>query len=617
MGRISNFGYRNVELKDSHWKQQRSGLIETYLKIDNDDLLHYFRAVAGIPDDSCGLVGWYGDNASTFGQKLGAFVRLYLETGDERLRKKAVALADGWGECARVSEAVLDVNSTYVYDKLMGGFLDMLEFLHYEPAKDYIRRLTESGDRRFDKTISRDGLQIMEPGMIEWYTLPEQLFRAWILTGEQLYLDFAKEWDYTYLWEKLKNHDFRIGPRHAYSQVNSLSSAAMAYQVTGDEGYLEAMKAAYDEILAHHTFATGGYGPAECIFPDEEGYLGDSIRPGWDTGKRHMQYRNFGDAICFRDDQWGSCEVSCCSWAVFKLCDYLLRFTGEAKYGDWAERMLYNCCGGQLPITDEGKVMYYADYFMNGAFKSVEDGRLHDNGASFEWQCCTGTFPEDVAEYSNMLYYFEKDTKDAQKDQPDCAGLYVSQYLASSVSFCVDGAEFTLENTSFFPKEKQLRFVISCREARSFPIRFRVPAWAAGTNSVCINGERQTERKPEPNTWLEIDRRWENGDCVELSFEFLLRFAPVDAYAPEIAALCYGPLTLVCNKMTVFEGDIERPQDWIEPVQKDGYSFAFRTKPGHVVPFPHLTREFYPYYEVPQMEWYYMYNRVKAENGRD
>lgn len=606
MGQIDNFGYKNVELRDSHWKQQRSELIETYLAIDNDDLLHYFRAIAGISDDSCGLVGWYGDNACTFGQKIGAFARLYLVTGDERLRKKAIVLADGWGECARTSEAVLDVNSTYVYDKLMGGFLDMLEFLQYEPAKDYIRWLTENGNRRFDKNVSRDGLQIMDPGMIEWYTLPEQLFRAWILTGEQLYLDFAKVWDYTYLWDKLKNRDFRIGPRHAYSQVNSLSSAAMAYQVTGDEGYLEAMKVAYDEILARHTFATGGYGPAECLFPDEEGYLGDSIRPGWDNEKRHMQYRNFGGSVCYRDDQWGSCEVSCCSWAVFKLCDYLLRFTGEAKYGDWAERMLYNCCGGQPPITSEGKVMYYADYFVNGAFKSVEDGRLHDNGVSFEWQCCTGTFPEDVAEYSNMLYYFEH----SKGNRHGCTGLYVSQYLASRVSFRVDGADFTFENTSFFPKEKQLRFVLSCKEARSFPIRFRVPSWATGANMVRVNGE-QIEMRVSPNTWLEIERCWENGDCIEISYEFLLRFAPVDTYAPEIAALCYGPLTLVCNKMTVFEGDIEHPYDWIEPIQKDGYTFAFRTKPGHVVPFRQLTREFYPYYEVPEMEWYYMYNKIQ------
>ena len=90
---------------------------------------------------------------------------------------------------------------------------------------------------------------------------------------------------------------------------------------------------------------------------------------------------------------------------------------------------------------------------------------------------------------------------------------------------------------------------------------------------------------------------------------FVLRFESVDSYAPEVAALVYGPIVLACNKMTLFDGDRENPEEWIEPIQKDGYSFAFRTKPGHVKPYEHLTREFYPYYEIPQMQWYYMYSR--------
>ena len=79
----------------------------------------------------------------------------------------------------------------------------------------------------------------------------------------KIYLDFAKEWDYTYFWDKLTAHDFKIGPRHAYSHVNALSSAARAYMLTKDKKYLDAIEIAYHEILQHHTFATGGYGPAE------------------------------------------------------------------------------------------------------------------------------------------------------------------------------------------------------------------------------------------------------------------------------------------------------------------------------------------------------------------
>ena len=196
MSKLQNFDYQNVALKEGHWKKQRDELIETYLKIEDDDLLHPFRKLANLPNKGHGLVGWYGSGASTFGQKLGAFAKLYLVTGDIRLKEKAIRLADGWGECLAASDSVADCNGTYNYDKLMGGFLDLYEYLGYEPAKEYVRALTKSADARLDKEVCRDGLQIMSGDMIEWYTLPEQIYRAYQLTGEQLYLDFAKVWDY-------------------------------------------------------------------------------------------------------------------------------------------------------------------------------------------------------------------------------------------------------------------------------------------------------------------------------------------------------------------------------------------------------------------------------------
>ena len=56
--KLSNFSYQNVTLTDSHWKRQRDELIDTYLKLENDDLLHYFRTLAGLPAPGNGLAGW-------------------------------------------------------------------------------------------------------------------------------------------------------------------------------------------------------------------------------------------------------------------------------------------------------------------------------------------------------------------------------------------------------------------------------------------------------------------------------------------------------------------------------------------------------------------------------
>ena len=45
-----------------------------------------------------------------------------------------------------------------------------------------------------------------------------------------------------------------------------------------------------------------------------------------------------------------SFETPCGYWAAFKLARYLMKFTGEARYGDWMERLVYNGVGAALPM---------------------------------------------------------------------------------------------------------------------------------------------------------------------------------------------------------------------------------------------------------------------------
>ena len=82
----------------------------------------------------------------------------------------------------------------------------------------------------------------------------------------------------------------------------------------------------YDYLQRHQCYATGGYGPNERYMAID-GALGKALETRSDTF-----------------------ETSCGAWAGFKLSSYLLQFTGEARYGDWIERLLYNAIGAALPI---------------------------------------------------------------------------------------------------------------------------------------------------------------------------------------------------------------------------------------------------------------------------
>src|SRR6185312_3774032 len=114
----------------------------------------------------------------------------------------------------------------------------------------------------------------------EWYTLSENLYRAYLVTGDKKYRDFAAVWEYKDYWDiYAKNGDiFEKQPfynvdglwYHAYSHVNTLSSAGAAYLVKGEPHYLDTLKNAYTFLQNTEVFATGGYGPEERLLPKEQ-----------------------------------------------------------------------------------------------------------------------------------------------------------------------------------------------------------------------------------------------------------------------------------------------------------------------------------------------------------
>ena len=590
--KVRSFQYDSVTLADSLWKSQRDYVVELYLSIQNGDLLHRLKTRAGIEDAFDGLPGWGGNT----GQCLGAYAKLYKVTGDVRLKAKALSLFHDWAECVDEYPTLLQ-SGTYGFDKMLGGLLDIYEYLGYTPVAGYISRLTDQSIEDLDRSIDRDGLQDARmKGQIEWYTLPEQLYRAYQLFGDEKYREHASAWHYDYMWDKILNRDFAIGPRHAYSHVNCLSSAARAYEVTGDKKYLDVMTIAYEELTTRHVYATGGYGPGENLFVDREDYLGFMLESPWDLHGADPTFINFAGNRVARSDAWGSCEISCCAWAVFKYCNYLIRHTGQAKYAMWAEQFLYNCCGGQPPIKPNGELLYYAQYFADGGMKSTVDRRLNPGGINFLWQCCSGTWPQDVAEYANLLYYYDE------------SSLYVSQYLPSKVTWEKDSTHITVENFSDFPRKNRASFRVSAEKPATFALKLRVPEWADGKNSLYINGAR-IDCAITPNEWLCVRREW-GDDLVEIEFEYKLCFRPVDAQHPNLCALSYGPIVLVSTEMTVLVGDKENIADWILPVKEE--EMAFRTLPGHAGVQEFITRKFVPYYTFPEDKWYFMYYRVYA-----
>jgi DUF1680 family protein len=84
--------------------------------------------------------------------------------------------------------------------------------------------------------------------------------------------------------------------------------------------------------------------------------------------------------------------------------------------------------------------------------------------------------------------------------------------------------------------------LLSSRPA-PFTLRLRIPAWARpGEVRISVNGKRIPVRIE--NGFAKLQRRWLNGDRIELQLELPVRLQPIDLDHPNTVAMVRGPLVL-------------------------------------------------------------------------
>ena len=577
--KLEPFDYEGVRLLPGRWQSQVQAGRDFYFSVRDDDILHGFRAAAGRTAPGKPLGGWCGiDSSTVFGQWLSGMSRLSAATGDAALRDKAIGLFEGW-----VKTLPPDGDAGkghYRFDKLVGGLVDLELYAGHRAASAVLSRVTASASRTLERPVnSREALadpshnQRYYGAPQEWYTLAENLYRAYRLTDEPMFGAFAEEWLYHAYWAKFRTTSSPADAHgvHAYSHVNTFSSAAAAYEATGDPAYLDAIRNAYDYLQSRQCFATGGYGPNER-FMALDGSLGRALETRSDT-----------------------CETSCGSWAGFKLSRYLLRLTGEARYGDWIERLLYNGVGAALPIRDGGRSFYYGDYRLGGGMKV------------YNWDtytCCSGTYLQNLADYHNLIYF-----KDAE-------GLYVNLFLPSEVAW--DGLTITQETR--YPDADTTTLSVKAEAPKTFPLRFRVPSWTRGV-SVRVNGN-DAPVDARPGSWATVHRTWSSGDRVEIRVPLTLRMEPVDEHHPNRVAVVRGPTVFVLEgayhdpafALPMRDEELER---WLVPeegslprgVWSTGLSEADYPTSLRVVPPDgrSVRLRFRPFYEIGENYPYFMY----------
>ncbi len=569
---LENFREGGVRLLDGMLKRQQDATRDYYFNISDDSALKGFRQRAGLPAPGEQLGGWYGgdvppprpedwprqvfsrgDMFNAFGQWLSGMARMYRARGDRAMLDKAVRLMTEWAKTIEPDGyfyySRYPIGLHYTYDKTVCGLVDLYEFGGVKEALPPLEKITGWAVRNLDRARvnPRRGASAGVAGC-EWYTLPENLYRAYLLTGNAQYKTFGELWRYPRYWEAFLEEADPVPPGwHAYSHCNTLSSAAMTYAITGERRYLSMIVNAFNWLERTQCYATGGYGPDEQLLA-ADGSLGRSLETVADT-----------------------CETTCGSWAGFKLGRYLISFTGEARYGDWIEKLVYNGIGAALPMGPGGRTFYNADYRLGGGRK-----RYHPD----LFPCCSGTYLQAVADYPDLIYFRDR------------GGLYVNLYVPSAVRVNLDGTEVHVEQETAYPESEVTRLTVRPSRSQEFDLHFRVPRWSQGI-TASVNG-KPVEMAAQPGTWATLRRTWNDGDRVEVRIPLPVYLAPIDKQHPRRAAVMRGPVVMV-----------RRPER-IELPAEPGSALS-ASPDGSLQATLRSSASFVPFYRLAEDEPYTMY----------
>jgi len=521
---LTEFGYADVLMASDLHETQLRETQATLMSLSDDSLLKPFRQMSGMLAPGEDLGGWYHydpdyDNrknfdegfapACTFGQWVSALARAYAITGDEATRDRVLRLNRLYAQTISADFYIRNRFPAYTYDKLLLGLIDSHTYVKDPQALAILEQTTNTAlphlpahavehnvRWRMDKDKDDESWTWDES-----YTMPENLFLAYQRGAGRRYFDLGLQYLDDKAWfDPLSRNENVLNGRHAYSYVNSLNSAMMAYLVAGSEKHLNAGRNGF-AMVQEQSFATGGWGPDEIL-----------RAPGSDDLYASLTHTH------------SSFETPCGSYAHFKLTRYLLRITRDVRYGDSMERMMYNTVLGSKPLEENGHAFYYSDYNFDGK-------RVYH---AARWPCCAGTLPQVATDYRINTYLRGP------------RSVYVNLYLPSTLRWTERGTALSLTQEGEYPFEDQVIFTVTTTAPAELTLHFRIPSWAEGA-TIAVNGSRQ-KGLAVPGQFAGVRREWRTGDRVELDLPLKMRLEAVDTRHADTVALLRGPLVLMAVK---------------------------------------------------------------------
>lgn len=405
-----------------------------------------------------------------------------------------------------------------------------------------------------------------EGGMLEvWAGLYQ-------ITGEKKYFTLARRYSAPSIFERLENGDDPLSNCHANASIPWAHGAAKMYEITRDERWLRLVKKFWScAVENRESFCTGGQNSGEFW-----------IAPG-----------RLGTFLEDRTQEF------CTVYNMVRLADYLLRFTGDKKYGDYIEKNLYNGF-----LAQQNKFTGMPAYFL-----PLKAGSRKKWGSKTrDFWCCHGTMVQAQTIYPMLCQY-----EDEERNR-----MVISQYINCeykrsenvTVTQGVDmkyygGGAFFDEHDESSMSRWCLKITVTARSPEKFTLSLRIPDWISGEPSVLVNGEKTGFAVKDG--YIDIERVW-SSDIINVYFPVSVSSSRLSD-SPRLTAFSEGPIVLagLCDKdRGICAHDPDKPETALVnvtqhtygtfPWQQSVYRTADQRENFELIPLYDVTDEMYTVY---------------------
>lgn len=353
----------------------------------------------------------------------------------------------------------------------------------------------------------------VDGGRAHGLLLVEQMLAVAELTGQDRFVEFARRCyedfsfsdrrsDFEWAYEDCKLPHLLDPDRpfmgHGPHTVEHLRIPLLLHQWTGDARYLAAFEAGVVKL-------------ERCL-----GLSGACKSDEW-IGMRGFS----GIAIPLIPE---SGYEYCTTTELALTLQAALAITGDARFGDMAERLLFNAAEAARGADGRSIAYVAADNQHRAATDAGPRWKYSPTHADVAVCCAPNAGRAAPSHVANMLMRSADD------------GMAIALYGPARATLEVQGQGVGIVQRTAYPYSDEVTVEVELDAAARFPLWLRVPAWAEAMHVTIGNDSVPFEDR---GGFRRLDRLWHPGDTVTIQFETSVR--PVHALDATVAVE-RGPL---------------------------------------------------------------------------